>query len=97
MNTPVDFDILIEFIDAKIFDHKQRHLRNVEVNFIKGMLDGKTYEEICQIYNIPLQYIHSDIGINMYKLLSEIFGEIFTKSTAKTLLEKYFNISMNQE
>jgi hypothetical protein len=97
MDVSVDVDILIEFIDAKIFEYKKRNLRDVEVNFIKGILNGKTHKEISQIYNIPLQYIQPDIGFNMWKLLSEIFGEKFTKNTAKTLLEKHFSTSVNQK
>jgi WD40 repeat protein len=85
-----DLQKLVQFVDSKVFDQTQRHLRDVEVWVFEGAWVGKKYEEIAQIHNYTPQYLQQDIGPRFWKLLSEVFQEELSKRNFRTVLERYF-------
>jgi WD40 repeat protein len=86
----VDFDRLIGFLDAKLFDHTQRHLRDVEVFILKGSYADKTYEEIALEHSYTPHYLGQDIGPKVWKLLTAVFGESVSKKNFRSVLERHF-------
>jgi hypothetical protein len=93
MDTSVDFDSLIEFIDVKVFEQKYRHLRDVEVIVLKGVFEAKTYDEIAQVGYYPVNYLRGNVGNKLFQLLSEIF-ETHQFTLKKIILEQYFHSSV---
>jgi hypothetical protein len=95
MNTSIDFDSLIKFTDAKLFKHTNRHLQDVEVIVLKGVLEGKTFEEMAQVSHYSVNYLRGDIGNKLFQILSITFGtrEFSLKSRVleKVILEQYFS------
>jgi WD40 repeat protein len=86
----VDFDRLIGFLDAKLFDHTQRHLRDVEVFILKGSYADKTYEEIALEHSYTPLYLGRDIGPKLWKLLTAVFAEPVNKKNFRSVLERHF-------
>jgi internalin A len=89
-----DLDRLLEFVDQKIFNLKQRRLRDVECFILDGSWKGQTYGEIADKHNYTYQYLQQDVGPKLWKLLSDIFKEPLSKRNSRTILERYFYQSL---
>lgn len=85
-----DLQKLVKFVDTKVFNKTQRHLRDVEVWVFEGAWVGKKYEEIAQTHNYTPQYLQQDIGPRFWKLLSDVFEEGLSKRNFRTVLERHF-------
>ncbi len=92
----VDFDRLIAFVDAQLFEHAQRHLRDAEVFVLKGAWANQTYEKIAEIHSYTSQYLQSDVGFKLWRELTEVFGEKISKTNFKTILERHYSNFIEQ-
>jgi WD40 repeat protein len=85
----VDFDELIILIDAAVYEHTQKHLKDTEVLVLRGSWLGHRYEEIAEAHHYTAQYVRQDVGPKLWKLLSEVLGEKVSKTSFRTALERY--------
>jgi hypothetical protein len=86
---------LIEFTDAKVFKRTNRHLKDVEVIVLKGVFEGKTYNEIAQTSHYSAQYLQQDASPRLFQLLSRIF-ETNRYALIKTILQQYSNSAITE-
>jgi WD40 repeat protein len=84
-----DLEKIIEFVDDKVYNKTQRHLRDVEVWIFKGSWIGQKYDEIARNHNYTSQYLQQDIGPRFWKLLSEVFEEQVGKRNFRSVLERH--------
>ncbi len=85
----MDFDELIILIDAAVYEHTQKHLRDIEVLVLRGSWLGQRYEEIAEAHHYTAQYVRQDVGPKLWKLLSAVLGERVSKTSFRAALERY--------
>ncbi|HEY9823858.1 MAG TPA: NB-ARC domain-containing protein [Stenomitos sp.] len=86
----MNLERLIGFVDARFFQHTQRHLRDVDVFVLKGSLEGKTYEIIAQEYGYTCLYLQQDIGHHLWRALSKAFQEPVSKKSCRAVIERHY-------
>ncbi|QUS59380.1 hypothetical protein [Synechocystis sp. PCC 7338] len=76
------------FADDVVFQKTGRHLDDIEFGVIEGVLQRKKYADIARDLNCTEGYI-KDIGYELWKLFSEIFGEEINKSNIRSSLLRH--------
>ena len=76
------------FADDMVFQKTGRHLDDIEFGVIEGVLQRKKYADIARDLNCTEGYI-KDIGYELWKLFSEIFGEDINKSNLRSSLLRH--------
>ena len=76
------------FADDMVFQKTGRHLDDIEFGVIEGVLQRKKYAYIARDLNCTEGYI-KDIGYELWKLFSEIFGEDINKSNLRSSLLRH--------
>uniref|UniRef100_UPI0030842F8E AAA-like domain-containing protein n=1 Tax=Petrachloros mirabilis TaxID=2918835 RepID=UPI0030842F8E len=66
-----------------------RHLKNIEVTVLKGVWQGKTYDQIAQECGYAPEYIKHDVGPKLWQLLSASFGEKVSKTSLIACLTQW--------
>jgi WD40 repeat protein len=92
-----DLEKIIEFVDDKVYNTTQRHLRDVEVWIFKGSWVGQKYDEIARNHNYTSQYLQQDIGPRFWKLLSEVFQEQVSKRNFRSVLERHLRQTQSEK
>lgn len=96
-NQPIPFETAFNIVDTTVFSQADRHLKNIEIEVLRGAWYGKTYDQIALEIGYAPEYIKHDVGPNLWKILSASFGEKVSKTnliallTSKTKIEPPFN------
>jgi NB-ARC domain len=86
---------ILQFVDGLVYQHTGKHLDDVQKAVVEGAYQGETYSEIGKNNKFNTNHL-SDIGGDLWKLLSEILGEDLKKSNFRSTLERvYINSSQN--
>ena len=78
---------VLEFTDRLVFAHRGKHLDDIQKTVIKGVWQGKTYQDIAQEYNRSESRIR-DVGYQLWKTFSESLGEDINKSNFCSTIER---------
>ncbi|MEM1169831.1 MAG: ATP-binding protein [Cyanobacteria bacterium P01_H01_bin.35] len=78
---------VLEFADRLVFAHRGKHLDDIQETVIKGVWQGKTYENIAQECNRSESRIR-DVGYQLWKTFSESLGEDINKSNFCSTIER---------
>ncbi|MFB2897726.1 ATP-binding protein [Aerosakkonemataceae cyanobacterium BLCC-F50] len=70
---------VLQFVDRLVFEHTGKHLDNVQRAVVEGTWQGKTYSEIGEENHFHKNHA-SDVGAELWKLLSEALGEDIKKT-----------------
>lgn len=65
-----------------------KHLNNVQEQVFRLSWEGKTYAQIAETVDYDTDYI-KNVGAQMWKLLSETFGEAVTKNNIHAVLRQH--------
>ena len=84
----MNWDLVVREIDKKIFNHTNRHLKEVENIVLQGAWQGKTYEQMEETCQYSLSYLKQAAGPRLWKLLSEVLAENISKSNFRVVLER---------
>lgn len=84
----MDFSEILQTIDATVFANEGRHLTAVEEDVLRGAWQGLTYPELAKTSSYSLNYLKQDIGPNLWKRLSRVFGEEVGKSNFRSVVER---------
>ncbi|MEH1997122.1 AAA-like domain-containing protein [Nostoc sp.] len=81
MDTNIDADTAVEFINEELLKKKGRRLSDLEEDALHGSWRGLTYEQISREYRIQCTFGHfqKNVTSNLWKLLSDILGEQVSK------------------
>jgi LuxR family glucitol operon transcriptional activator len=79
--------------DATIFDKKGRHLTDVEAAILRGAWQGKTYKEIAETSHYGEGYLRRDVGLKLWRLLSEVLEEKVSKGDFREALKRRWRSS----
>ncbi len=78
---------VLQFADRLVFAHRGKHLDDIQETVIKGVWQGKTYENIAQECNRSESRIR-DVGYQLWKTFSESLGEDINKSNFCSTIER---------
>lgn len=81
---------ILQFTDELVFSQTGKHLDTAQEAIVKGVWEGKTYEEIANESNRSERHIR-DIGYKLWKILSEQLGENVQKSNFHCTFERLKN------
>lgn len=80
----------LQFADNLVFEQTGKHLDDTQEIVIKGVWEGKTYEEIANDSNLSERHVR-DVGRKLWKILSEQLGEDVHKSNFHSAFERLNN------
>lgn len=80
---------VLQFVDRVIFEKTGKHLDNVQRAVVEGTWEGKTYSEIGEENHFHKNHA-SDVGAELWKLLSETLGKDIKKSNFCYNLERVY-------
>ena len=76
------------FADEILFRKTGRHLDDIQLGLLEGVLQRKRYSEIATELNCTEGYL-KDVGYELWKLFSELFGEEVNKSNLRSNLMRH--------
>lgn len=74
--------------DLAVFQHCGEHLKDAELEVLKGAWEGLTYEKMAEDLYRSVNYIRGDIGPKLWQKLSDALAEDVTKKNIKGVLER---------
>ena len=82
----------VAFADEVVFAKTGKHLDDMQVGVIEGVLKRQKYGEIAQALNCTEGYV-KDVGYELWELFSEAFGEEVNKLNLRSALIRKSMIS----
>ena len=83
----MDWSTVLNSIDELVFQQTGKHLSNLQMGILKGVLNNEKYREIAEQYKCSNGHV-KDEGYELWQLLSEIFGERLNKSNFVAAVER---------
>lgn len=77
----IEFKDALKIADAAILAKQKRHLKNIEVEVLKGAWVGKTYDQIATESGYAPEYIKHDVGPKLWQILSAGLGDKVSKTS----------------
>lgn len=84
---------VLEFIDQEVYNKTGQHLNDLQQGIIEQTLKRKKYSEMADIYGYTEGHV-KDVGYELWKLLSDIFGESVHKGNLGSVLQHQENFSI---
>lgn len=84
----MEFDEAFKIADTLVFAKTGQHLSDVQRALLWGAWQGQTYKAIAQASGYSATYLNQELGPELWKLLSEIFGESVSKKNVRAILER---------
>jgi NB-ARC domain len=86
----MNFQQLLQFLDALTFSKTQKHLKDIEVSILRGTWEEKKYEEIASELGYTDKYLKQDVGPKLWKLLSTVLSEKISKTNFRSAFERHY-------
>lgn len=83
----MDWQAVLRSIDDLVFQQTGKHLDNLQVAILKGVLNGQKYAEIARQYKCTSGHV-KDEGYKLWQVLSEVLGEDLNKSNFCATVER---------
>ena len=83
----MDWQTVLNSIDELVFQQTGKHLNNLQIAILKGVLNNKKYKEIAEQYKCSNGHI-KDEGYELWQLLSDTLGEKLNKSNFIATVER---------
>lgn len=85
---------LLQLVDDAVYLNTGKHLKDLQRGVIEGTLKHQKYADIAE--NCGCSAGHAkDVGYELLKMLSDIFGEPVDKSNLKSVLERQGNVNIS--
>ena len=81
---------VLEFVDEVVYAKKGKHLSDLQRGIIEGTLKRQKYSEIAENYNCTTGHT-KEVGYELWRMLSDIFGETVDKKHLQSILERQSN------
>lgn len=75
----MDWETVLQSIDELVFKQTRKHLDSLQVEILKGVLNGQKYPEIAKQYKCTKGHV-KDEAYKLWQVLSKTFGEDINKS-----------------
>lgn len=83
----MDWQAILTSIDELVFQHTGKHLDNLQVSILKGVLNGQKYADIARQCKCSFGHV-KDEGYQLWQVLSEALGEDINKSNFCATVER---------
>ncbi|MFM6088867.1 MAG: hypothetical protein ACKPHZ_18565 [Dolichospermum sp.] len=85
---------LLQLVDDAVYLNTGKHLNDLQRGVTEGTLKHQKYADIAE--NCGFSAGHAkDVGYELLKMLSDIFGEPVDKSNLKSVLERQGNVNIS--
>lgn len=84
-----EFEKALQVAQKVVFAKIRRYLSDVEVMILRGSWQGDTYEKIAETSSYSPCYLGKDVGKKLWKLLSEVLGEVVSKKNFRQALLRH--------
>ena len=84
---PSDVEDYLRIIDESFLSTTGKHLTDIQRQLVVGVLVNQTYEQITGSARYSVAYFKK-VAADLWKILSEAFGEKVTKQNLKSLIDK---------
>ena len=88
----MDIQEAVIFADDIVFAKTGKHLDDMQVGVIEGVLNRQKYGEMAQELKCTEGYA-KDVGYELWQLLSEVFGEEVNKSNLRSALLRHQGVN----
>ncbi|RUS95003.1 hypothetical protein DSM106972_091630 [Dulcicalothrix desertica PCC 7102] len=82
----ISFEVALQVVNTAIMSEESRHLKNIEIEVLRGVLQGQKYDEIAAICGYAPEYIKNDVGPKLWQSLSSIWGKKVSKNNLMAVL-----------
>ncbi|MGL5192251.1 MAG: hypothetical protein ACRC8Y_01430 [Chroococcales cyanobacterium] len=83
----MNWQSVLKSIDDLVFQQTGKHLDNLQIAILKGVLNGEKYAEIAEQYKCTKGHV-KDEGYELWQILSQILGEDLNKSNFCATIER---------
>ena len=83
----MDWETVLQSIDELVFKQTNKHLDSLQVEILKGVLNGQKYPEISKKYKCSKGQV-KDEAYKLWQVLSKSFGEDVNKSNFCATVER---------
>lgn len=84
----IPFHVVLGLVDTAVFTATSKHLSNIEVIVLQCSWQGQRYPQIASEHGYALEYLKNDIGPQLWKRLSQAFGEKISKTNLRAALQQ---------
>lgn len=88
---------LIDTINKTLFESQGHILNNAEITILKGIWKSQIYSQIAKENSYSSDYLANVVAPELYKRLSELFGQRVTKKNCQVLIENYVENQISLE
>ncbi|MDJ1180538.1 hypothetical protein PJF56_16885 [Roseofilum sp. BLCC_M91] len=83
----MEWDAVVKSIDELLFSETGKHLDDLQLAIIKGVLNGKKYADIAEQYGCTTGHV-KDEGYELWSVLSQLLGENLNKGNFCATVER---------
>lgn len=83
----MNWQAVLKSIDDLVFQQTGKHLDNLQIAILKGVLNGEKYADIAEQYKCTMGHV-KDEGYELWQILSQILGEELNKSNFCATIER---------
>jgi len=83
----MDWQTVLKSIDDLVFQQTGKHLDSLQMEILKGALNGHNYSEIAETYKCTTGHA-KDKGYELLQILSDILGEDLNKLNFRAAVER---------
>ncbi|MCL1470191.1 hypothetical protein [Argonema antarcticum] len=81
---------VLQFVDEVFYTKTGKRLNDLQRGIIEGTLKHQKYSDIAKNYNCTTGHT-KEVGYELWRMLSDIFGETVDKKHLKSILERQSN------
>lgn len=85
---------VMQFVDEVVYAKKGKHLSDLQRGIIQGTLKRQKYSDIAKDYNCTTGHT-KEVGYELWRMLSDIFGETVDKKHLQSILERQINLNIS--
>jgi hypothetical protein len=85
-NQSMNFEVALQVVNEAVLNHKGRHLKNIELEVLRGVWLGYKYDEIAAEIGYAAEYIKHDVGPKLWQILTSSLGEKVSKNNLMAVL-----------
>jgi len=81
---------VLQFVDEVVYTKTGKRLNDLQRGIIEGTLKRQKYSDIAKSYNCTTGHT-KEVGYELWRMLSDVFGETVNKKHLKSILERQSN------
>ena len=93
---PLNFEVVLQVVNEAVLTKKGRHLKNIEVEVLRGAYLGYKYDRIATEVGYAAEYIKHDVGPKLWQILTSSLGEKVSKNNLMAVLARQISLSSSK-